>query len=95
VRFVVAKSFARIHWNNLVNFGILPLTFAREEDYELFHQGEEWEIPEVRRRLEKGEPLFLRNVATGQEVPVRHQLTPRQIEMILDGGLLAHIRRRG
>jgi aconitate hydratase len=95
VRFVVAKSFARIHWNNLVNFGILPLTFAREEDYELFHQGDEWEIPEVRRRLEKGEPLFLRNVATGQEVPVRHQLTPRQIEMILDGGLLAHIRRRG
>ncbi|MDR5696060.1 MAG: aconitate hydratase [Armatimonadota bacterium] len=95
VRFVVAKSFARIHWNNLVNFGILPLTFANEEDYEAIQQGEEWEIPEVRRRLMAGEPLVLRNVATGKEIPVQHQLTPRQIEMVLDGGLLAHIRRRG
>jgi len=92
VRAVIVKSFARIHRSNLINFGILPLIFAREEDYENVTQGEEWEIPDARARLSRGEPLVLRHTGTGQEIPLRYAFTPRETEMLLAGGLLRLIR---
>jgi len=92
---VLAKSFARIHWANLVNFGILPLTFEDEGAYEGLQQGDELEIPGVRDALRRGdETLTVRNVTQGGEFRVRHGLTERQREIMLAGGLLNYVKER-
>jgi aconitate hydratase len=88
LRAVIAKSFARIHRANLVNFGILPLTFADERDADQLKQGHRIRISSVRSRLEKGEPLEVENLTTGHKFAVRHDLAPRQVKMVLAGGLL-------
>lgn len=89
---ILAKSFARIHRQNLINFGILPLTFAVEADYERIDQGDRLELPEVREHLEEGRPLVVRNVSKGIETPVRNDLTQRQRGILLAGGLLNQIK---
>jgi len=91
---VIAKSFARIHRSNLINFGILPLCFAREEDYARVQQGEMWEIPDVRARLARGAPLVLRHAATGEEIQLRAAFTPRELDILLGGGVLRLMRDR-
>ncbi len=92
---VLAKSFARIHWANLVNFGILPLTFEDDAAYDSLQQGDELEIPGVRDALKRGdETLTVRNVTQGGEFTVRHGLTERQREIMLAGGLLNYVKER-
>ena len=90
VKAVVAKSIERIHAANLVNFGILPLTFADPADYDAIGQGDEVELTEVAGRLERGEPLTLVDQTTGAAVELKHALSSRQREIILAGGLLAY-----
>lgn len=92
VRAVIAKSFARIHHANLVNFGILPLTFSRGEDYELVSCGDELEMPDVVGRLKEGQPIVVRNLSNGGEFVAQYSLTRRQIEIILAGGVLNIVR---
>ncbi|MFP4344825.1 MAG: aconitate hydratase [Anaerolineales bacterium] len=92
VRAVLAKSFARIHRDNLVNVGILPLTFADAGDYEAVEQGDRLELPGVRAALEAGEPLLVHNVTRGERYAVDHALSPRQVEIVLAGGLLNRIK---
>ena len=93
VKAVMTKSFARIHAANLVNFGILPLTFADESDFDRLDQGDEWEIPNVRAAIQAGNVLTVRNLTKGRHIQVRHALMPRQVAIVLDGGLLNHIKR--
>lgn len=93
VRAVVAKSFARIHKANLVNFGILPLTFVNADDYERIEGGDLLEIKNIREEVAKGRMLDLSNVTKGFSIPVQHDLSDRQVAMILAGGLLNLIRR--
>ncbi|MBS4031435.1 MAG: aconitate hydratase [Clostridiales bacterium] len=93
VKAVLVKSFARIHRANLVNFGILPLTFIHEEDYEQISQGDLLEIEGVREAMVKGEELTIINRTSGNSVKVNHGLSPRQIAIILDGGLLNHTKK--
>lgn len=93
IKLVVAKSFARIHAANLVNFGILPLTFVNDADYDGLNQGDEWDIPDVRAAIQAGPVVTVRNVTKGSTLQLKHALTPRQIEIILDGGLLNHIKQ--
>jgi len=94
IRVVVAKSFARIHKANLINFGILPLTFQHEEDYERLRQadslasGSRLIFSNLNEAVQKSEPL---NVwIEGQDEPLllNHDLTERQAKIILAGGLL-------
>ena len=92
VRAVVAKSFARIHAANLVNFGILPLTFADETDYAPLLQGDMLEVSSVVEQLEGAEALLLSNVTRGTQIRLHHQLTVRQREIVFAGGLLNHAR---
>ncbi len=94
VKAVLAKSFARIHWANLVNFGILPLTFQNEEDYEKFNQEDEVELPKVRWELKSGSPVTVRNVTRNFEVTMAHPFTVRQVELLLAGGLLNLIKQK-
>lgn len=89
VKGVITKSFARIHRANLVNFGILPLTFSNEADYETVAQSDNLSIPGIKTALQKGEEeLVLQNLTKGTQFKVKHGLTERQIKIILAGGLL-------
>jgi len=88
VKAVITKSFARIHRANLINFGILPLTFVNEGDYDKISQGDRLVLPDVRNALTQGPELTLVNQTTGEQFKVAHGLTGRQIDIILTGGLL-------
>lgn len=89
---VIARSFARIHRSNLINWAILPLVFADPADYERIQQGDVLELVDVRRAVESGGPVTVRNLTQGYEFQAQHNLTPREAELLLDGGLLNHIR---
>ncbi|NOZ29648.1 MAG: aconitate hydratase [Chloroflexi bacterium] len=89
---VIARSFARIHHTNLVNFGVLPLVFTEEDDYRRLQQGDRLEIPHVREALQRGEILTVHNRTQGWSFQARHQLTPRQVQIVLAGGLVNHLR---
>jgi aconitate hydratase len=91
VRAVIAKTFARIHRANLINFGILPLTLVDPADYTFFQQGDELQVPGATELLTR-DILSIRHPASGREIAVRHGLTPRQAGIIRAGGLLNHIR---
>jgi aconitate hydratase len=94
IKFVLAKSFARIHWNNLINFGILPLQFVSEADYEKLEQGDHLQIPDVRRALTDEKPIVIKNVTKGTTIPVKHSLSERQRQVVLAGGLLNYIKQK-
>jgi len=92
VKAVIVKSFARIHKANLINFGILPLTFANDADYDRVAQGAQLAIPDLHARLRAGAPLEL--TANGQHMALRHDLTARQTDIILAGGLLNYMKQQ-
>ncbi len=92
VKAVLAKSFARIHQSNLINVCILPLTFADEADYDRIEQGDLLEMVGARDRVAAGSDLVIVNVTKGIEIPVRHALTPRQVEVYRAGGMLNYFR---
>ncbi|MDW8066863.1 MAG: aconitate hydratase [Aquificaceae bacterium] len=94
VRAVIAKSFARIHHANLVNFGIVPLEFVDKEDYNKFSLGDEIEIPELTERLQQGKEIVVINKATGEEIVCKYNLTPKQVSVLLAGGLLNWIKKK-
>ena len=88
IRAVVAKSFARIHAANLVNAGILPLTFEKESDYARFDQGDTLSLCQIHQGMDTGF-VTLRS-DRGQEARLRCTLTPRQKAILLAGGLLEY-----
>jgi aconitate hydratase len=88
IKGIIAKSFARIHKDNLVNFGILPLTFASPADYDAIDQGDKLEINDLTNQLKAGDSLTIKNAAKGKEIKVKHGFSPRQVDIILAGGLL-------
>ncbi|MBP2638055.1 MAG: aconitate hydratase [Firmicutes bacterium] len=90
VRVLLAKSVERIHGANLVNFGILQLTFADEADYERIENVDELVIDNVHKAIE-GDVIVIRNVTKGYEFNTKCSLTPRQKEIVLSGGLLNYV----
>ncbi len=93
VKAVLVKSFARIHRSNLINAGILPLTFVNEADYEKISQGDELVLANVRADIEAGKTeLVVKNKTTGAEIPVLCELSGRTKDIILAGGLLDYTR---
>jgi aconitate hydratase len=88
LRLVIARSYARIHWQNLVNFGVLPLEFTGSGDYEDIHQGDKLVIEGVRDALTGGAQITIRNTRTGQACQARHRLSARQVKIVLAGGLI-------
>jgi aconitate hydratase len=85
LRMVLAKSFARIHRQNLVNYGILPLVFVEMGDYERLQRGDVLKTGNLREALRKGDTIRL---DCDGEFAVRHGLTPRQVDIVLAGGLI-------
>lgn len=90
VRAVLARSIARIHRGNLINFGILPLLFESEADYRRVEQGDLLCLEELPRQLRQGR-LRLWNRTGGWELWARLDASPREVEVLLAGGLLNHI----
>ncbi|MGW4424227.1 aconitate hydratase [Streptosporangium sp. NPDC004631] len=93
LRLVVAKSYARIHWQNLANFGILPLQFTEEADYDHVAPGDELGVDGLHGTLVGGTEVTLRNLTRGTTYLTRHRLSPRQVAMILAGGQIPRLRR--
>jgi len=93
IKWVLAKSFARIHKANLVNFGIIPLTFANSSDYGKIESGDGIRVENVRGSIEKDEPLTLINETKGTEIKAEYDLSERQRQTLLDGGLLNHVKK--
>ncbi len=92
IKAVLAKSFARIHMQNLVNFGLLPLTFADEADYDDIQPGDRLIIEDLRVSL-PANTVQARNVRSGKIYSVKHALSGRQIEILLAGGLLKYVEK--
>lgn len=95
IKAVLVKSFARIHRANLINAGILPLTFVNEADYDKINQGDEIVLADVRADVEADmSKLIVVNKTTGVEIPVLCELTGRTKDIILAGGLLDYTREQ-
>jgi len=94
VRAVIAKSFARIHHANLVNFGIVPLELKNPDDYDRFALGEKILIPDLRNALEEGREVKVVKEETGEEIICTYNLTPYQVEVLLGGGRLNYIKNK-
>ena len=92
VKAVVAKSFARIHAANLINAGILPLTFANPDDYDKLSQGDELALTDIHAALRRG-TVTLTDCTTGAQIPLVCAFTQRQADMLMAGGLLPYTKR--
>jgi aconitate hydratase len=92
IKWVLTKSFARIHKANLVNFGILPLTFENLEDYKKFDQNDRLRVKNVISSLKANQPLVIENLTKNTTIKATYDLSDRAIDIILAGGLLNYTR---
>lgn len=92
VKAVITKSFARIHCANLINAGILPLNFKNEADYDKITQGDELSLEGIKTAIVNNQPAVLKNLTTGESYELKYDLTQRQKDIILAGGLLNYTR---
>lgn len=94
IKAVIVKSFARIHKANLVNAGILPLTFENEADYDCVSQGDRLELSGLRAAVASDNSVVMKNVSGGKEITLKIELSEREREIILAGGLLDYTSSR-
>ena len=88
---VIVKSFARIHRRNLINFGILPLLFGRDADYDHIDPEDVLFIPDVRKQLTTGGPITIHNMTKDHAFMVNQNLSRRELDSVLAGGLINYI----
>jgi aconitate hydratase len=93
IKWVLVKSFARIHKANLINFGIIPLTFEDPADYDKIESGDEIVVEGVRDGIKRNEPLTLVNKTKGTEIKATYDLSDRQRDIVLEGGLLNYVKK--
>jgi len=92
IKAVITKSFARIHCANLINAGILPLNFKDEADYDKITEGDELSLENIKTAVLNDQPAVLKNLTTGENYELKYDLTKRQKDIILAGGLLNYTR---
>lgn len=88
IKGVIAKSFARIHMANLINSGIIPMTFENEADYDAIEMNDELKIDNTIEQVKKAGTVVVKNITKNTEFNVKVTLSDRQVQMILAGGLL-------
>jgi len=86
-------SYARIHWQNLANFGVLPLEFTDEADYDRVEAGDELAVDRLTSALRDGGGITVRNLTSGATFVTRHRLSARQVNMVLAGGQIPLLRQ--
>jgi aconitate hydratase len=89
VKTVIAKSFERIHSSNLINFGILPLTFKTKKDYDHIDSGDKIQIKNIKNIIKNNQSIIVNNVTKQKQFKVEYKLTERQRKIILAGGMLS------
>lgn len=94
VKAVIAKSFARIHLANLINFGVLPLLFNNPDDYDRLHLGDKLELADVINSLRQNKQITAVVPGKNKEISLDYDLTEREKEIVIAGGLLNLIRRK-
>ncbi len=94
IKAVVVQSFARIHKANLINAGILPLTIESESDYEKISQGDKLSLTGLKDAVATGDTVELKNLTTGESVTLKIELSVRDREIILAGGLLDYTKSK-
>jgi aconitate hydratase len=94
VKVVIAKSFARIHLQNLSNFGILPLIFANPDDWNKIAQGDRLSIPDVRNAIRQGNSVKVINLTRNETYETAHRMTHYQVEMVLAGSLINLVKQK-
>ena len=94
IKAILAKSYARIHRSNLINFGILPLTFKDPDEFQRIQQGDQLRIKDIRNRLKGNGFLKVENVTKERVFEVSDELNQREKEVLLAGGLLNYNRDR-
>jgi aconitate hydratase len=90
VKAIIAKSVERIHAANLVNFGIISLSFKNMADYDKIAQGDEIELPDLKKRLQNNEPVVLVDKTKTLEIELGYSLSQRQKDILFAGGLLPY-----
>ena len=95
IKAILTKSYARIHRSNLINFGILPLTFKDPEEFLRIQQGDRLRITHLQIGLQEGNLLKIENVTQQRVFEVSHGLNSREREILLAGGLLNYTRNHG
>jgi len=93
-RAVLAKSYARIGWQNLINFGILPLEFVDKEDYDKIEQGNVTKLEGLRDALKNGKNIQVVNTSKNETYEMTYTLSERQIKAMLAGGIINHFRQK-
>lgn len=94
IKAVVAKSFARIHMANLINFGIIPLTFKNPEDYDKINEGDDIEISGFNDSIGTKDEILLLDKTTNEKIVLNLNATERQREILLSGGLLNYTKNK-
>ena len=88
---MLAKSYARIAWQNLANFGILPLEFINEYDYDCIEQGDDIELKDVIQSVKSKENIKVvihKSKGNSKTIEMKHTLSDRQIQVIVKGGII-------
>jgi len=93
IKAVLAKSMERIHKANLINFGILPLNFKDEKDYDSIDQADELEISNIKEAFISGKNIVVKNISKKTEFGATYDLSDRQKEILLAGGTLSFIKK--
>jgi aconitate hydratase len=91
---VIAKSFARIHLQNLSNFGILPLIFVNPQDWDRIGQGDRLSIPDVRHAIRQGKRVQVINLTRNETYETEHPLASQAVDMVLAGGLINWVKQK-
>ncbi|MFC0015835.1 MULTISPECIES: aconitate hydratase [Allobacillus] len=90
----LVKDFARIHLQNLINFGILPVTFKNEEDYDKLEEGDILQFENVRETIRKQKDFNVKVKGKDLTIPVSHALTERHMDILLEGGVINWVKKR-
>ncbi len=94
LRVVITKDFARIHWQNLINFGVLPLTFVHPEDYDGIEQEETIYLNNIREQIQAGSTVTATLKKGNKTIELQHALSERQIHILLKGGLINWVKEK-
>jgi aconitate hydratase len=93
LRVVIARGFARIHWQNLVNFGIVPLEFADPAEYDLLNCGDVLVLKDLHQKMRQP-AVLVENRSRDHTFEVRHELSAQQVDVLLAGGLVNWVKKR-
>lgn len=94
LKVVIVKDFARIHWQNLINFGILPVTFVNVEDYDKLEQGDVLQFSNIHEAIQTSSEMFVSVKGKDFTFKVQHTLSNRQVNIIIKGGLINVVKRK-